>query len=367
MGLPVLILGESGTGKSASMRNFKKGEIAVINVAGKPLPFKTKLDSVTTDTYSEIKQHLKSLTKNKVTKIVIDDAQYLMANEFMRRATERGFDKFTEIAQNFWSLVNEVKALPDDVIVYFMAHIERDANGNEKIKTIGKLLDEKITVEGMFTIVLKTNVNDGQYSFVTQNNGHDTVKSPIGMFPAYLIDNDLKYVDDKIRNYYEMGEFLSDKELAEIDEMVKHGDMPIKEEKKGRSRRGKKEEEPTEAPQEEEKEEKPKRSRKSTTDTNCAEVEQSESNSGQSKRSRKSTKTDLDAEREEVRKENGKAIAEANTTEDGEPMPFEKAEEPELKEPPKRKRRGTKTEEAMTPPEEAAPVEEAPKRRRRRS
>lgn len=360
MGLPVLILGESGTGKSASMRNFKKGEIAVINVAGKPLPFKTKLDSVTTDTYSEIKQHLKNLTKNKVTKIVIDDAQYLMANEFMRRATERGFDKFTEIAQNFWSLVNAVKELPNDTIVYFMAHIERDANGNEKIKTIGKLLDEKITVEGMFTIVLKTNVNDGQYSFLTQNNGHDTVKSPIGMFPAYAIDNDLNYVDEKIRNYYEMGEFLSDDELAAIDETVKHEDISINEEKKGRSRRGKKEE-PTEAPQEEEKE------TAKTTNADGAEAGQSESDSGQPKRSRRSAKAELEAEREEVRKENGKAIAEANTTEDGKPIPFEDAEEPEVKEMPKRKRRGTKTEEAMTPPaEEEAPTEEAPTRRRRR-
>lgn len=363
MGLPVLVLGESGTGKSASMRNFKKGEIAVINVAGKPLPFKTKLDSVTTDTYSEIKQHLKNLTKNKVTKIVIDDAQYLMANEFMRRATERGFDKFTEIAQNFWSLVNAVKELPNDVIVYFMAHIERDANGNEKIKTIGKLLDEKITVEGMFTIVLKTNVNDGQYSFVTQNNGHDTVKSPIGMFPAYLIDNDLKYVDEKIRNYYEMGEFLSDEELAAIDETVKHGDMPFEEEKKGRkSRRGKEKEKPKDAPQEEEE----KAAEPEAANTDGAEAGQSESDSGQTRR-RRSAKAELEAEREEVRKENGKAIAEANTTEDGEGIPFEEAEEPELKEMPKRKRRGAKTEEAMTPPIEIAPAEEAPRRRRRRA
>lgn len=353
MGLPVLVLGESGTGKSASMRNFDPKDLKVINVANKPLPFKNKFESVSTDSYSKIIGELK-LNKKPIT--VIDDAQYLMANEFMRRATERGFDKFTEIAQNFWSLVQAVKELPAEHIVYFMAHIERDANGNEKIKTIGKLLDEKITVEGMFTIVLKTNVNDGQYSFVTQNNGHDTVKSPIGMFPSYAIDNDLKYVDEKIRNYYELGEFLSDEELAEIDETVKHGDIPIADEtkKKRGSRRGKaKEEEPTETPVEEKEEEaggkeKPKRGR------------------------RKSVKDDLKAEREAVQKENGEAIANAGMEEAGdkEEVPFDQVNMPELKEPPKRKRRGTATETATKEPEGETPEEPnegTPRRRRRRA
>lgn len=263
MGLPVLILGESGTGKSASMRNFKNDEVAVINVAGKPLPFKNKINCETTDDYRKIKSHLSALATQGCKSIVIDDAQYLMSNEFMRRAMERGYDKFTEIAQNFWLLVNSIKELPNDIIVYFLAHIDRDQNGNEKIKTIGKLLDEKITVEGMFTIVLKTNVTDGVYSFLTQNSGHDTVKSPIGMFPAYAIDNDLKYVDEKIRNYYELGEYLSDEELAEIDEAVKKDDAPIKEEKKKRgSRRGKAEEEKPEDTPEEKEEETPKRKKR---------------------------------------------------------------------------------------------------------
>lgn len=265
MGIPVLILGESGTGKSASLRNFKPSELKVINVANKPLPFKNKIESVATDDYRTIVKELK-LNKKKVA--VIDDAQYLMANEFMRRATERGFDKFTEIAQNFWSLVNMVKDLPSDQVVYFLAHIERDANGNEKIKTIGKLLDEKITVEGMFTIVLKTNVTDGVYSFITQNSGHDTVKSPIGMFPSVVIDNDLKYVDEKIRNYYEIGEFLTDDEIAEIDEAAKKDDIPIEDGKKKRGRRSAKKEEPEDTSAKETEEEKPKRSRKRRTEEN---------------------------------------------------------------------------------------------------
>ena len=237
MGIPVLVLGESGTGKSASMRNFNVDDLKVINVANKPLPFKNKFESVSTDDYRKIIAELK-LNKKKVT--VIDDAQYLMANEFMRRATERGFDKFTEIAQNFWNLVQCVKDLPADHIVYFMAHIERDANGNEKIKTIGKLLDEKITVEGMFTIVLKTNVTDGTYSFLTQNSGHDTVKSPIGMFGSYAIDNDLKYVDEKIRNYYEIGNFLTDDEMAEIDKEAEKVDFEPRQEGEKKSRKSRK-------------------------------------------------------------------------------------------------------------------------------
>ena len=126
-----------------------------------------------------------------------------MANEFMRSAKITGYQKFTDIALNFWTLIQVIiKELPADVIVYFLGHVERDANGNEKFKTIGKMLDEKITVEGLFTIVLKTLVQDGRYLFTTQTNGSDTVKSPMGMFNTPIIDNDLKMVDQTIRNYY---------------------------------------------------------------------------------------------------------------------------------------------------------------------
>lgn len=196
------------------MRNFGKDEIALVNVAGKPLPFKGKFDeTINSDSYRTIKKFIKESYANT---IVIDDCQYLMANEFMRRGLERGYDKFTEIAVNFWELVQAIKDLPDEKIVIFMSHTERDANGNEKIKTIGKLLDEKITVEGMFTIVLKTIVKDGQYSFQTQNSGHDTVKSPIGLFETNEIDNDLKAVVNAITNYYfNDGEQLK-REAAEL-------------------------------------------------------------------------------------------------------------------------------------------------------
>lgn len=202
MGIAVMVLGESGSGKSASMRNFKEGEIGIINVSGKPLPFKSNLKTFRSDDYMQIEQVLKKATSKA---IVIDDGQYLLSFEYMRRSDENGFQKFTDIGKNFWTLVQlVVKELPEDVIVYFMFHTERDQDGNEKAKTIGKLLDEKITVEGMFTIVLKTKTLDGHYKFRTQTNGKDTVKSPIGMFDELEIENDLKMVDEKIREYYEL-------------------------------------------------------------------------------------------------------------------------------------------------------------------
>ena len=240
MAIPVLILGQSGTGKSYSMKNFNEDEICLISVQKSLLPFRKKFnETVVTDKYNYIIQAME-YTKKKV--IVIDDTQYLMCNEFMRRATEKGFDKFTEIAQNFWSLVvQEINSLPDDTIVYLLCHTSTDENGMEKMKTIGKLVDEKITPEGLFTIVLKTAVSDGNYAFVTQNNGKDTVKSPEGMFTTYAINNDLKYVDEKIRNYYELGElYLSDSEMAEIDEINKNLDIeppkPRSERKQRKSR-----------------------------------------------------------------------------------------------------------------------------------
>ena len=204
MGVPVLILGESGSGKSASMRNFKPGEIGIINVSGKPLPFRNNLKTVNTDNYEDI---VKTIIAAKAKALVIDDAQYLMANEFMRTAKVTGYQKFTDLALNFWRLIQVViNNLPPDKIVYFLAHVERDANGNEKMKTIGKLLDEKITIEGLFTIVLKTVVQDRHYQFATQTNGQDTVKTPMGMFDDLLIENDLKMVDSTIREYYGISE-----------------------------------------------------------------------------------------------------------------------------------------------------------------
>ena len=208
MAQAVLIIGESGTGKSASLRNFAKGEVTYFNVAGKPLPFKGRfLHEVVTDSYRKIKQGLKDMETDIA---VIDDSQYLMVNEFMRRSDARGYDKFTEIAKNFWALVTMIASLPFNKRVYFLSHLDTDDNGRQKVKTIGKLLDEKITVEGLFTVVLKTKVQDGKYSFATQNNGNDTVKSPMGLFSANEIPNDLKAVDEAIVKFYELDTPIED-------------------------------------------------------------------------------------------------------------------------------------------------------------
>lgn len=270
MGQLVFILGRSGTGKSYSMRNFPKDKLAVINVQGKILPFKGsgQIEMTSQDRSEKIVDALDFYARRNFKSIVVDDYQYTMANEFMRRSAEKGYDKFTEIGRHAWDIVNKVRELPNDVIVYILCHTDRDDEGNEKIKTIGKLLDEKICLEGMSTIVLKTNVTDGQYSFLTQNNGKDTVKSPAGMFPSYAIDNDLHYVDQKIRSYYELGEFLTDEDMKEIDEAVKKEDSPIADEKKSRrARRGKaKEEKPADTPTEEESKETSAEDDESSTD-----------------------------------------------------------------------------------------------------
>ena len=200
MGLPVLIIGYSGSGKSASMRNFGADEPALVNVNGKPLPFRTRFSSVlNSDDYTRIKDFIKACAKKSV---IIDDCQYLMVNEFMRRSKEKGYDKFNDIGNHMWDLIRFVEELPNDVIVYFLGHIDTDDNGREKFKTVGRLLDEKVNIEGMFTTVLKTVASNGKYMFATQTSGTDTVKSPMGLFETQYIDNDLKAVDSSIRIYY---------------------------------------------------------------------------------------------------------------------------------------------------------------------
>lgn len=199
MAVIVMVYGQSGTGKSTSLRNFAPEDVCIVNVSGKPLPFRNKHKTFKTDDYTAIDA---AIRKAPAKSIVIDDATYLMTGEYMRTAKITGYQKFVDMALNYYTLVKMAAALPDEKIVYFMGHSDTDANGNEKFKTIGKMLDEKITLEGMFTIVLKTVVSDGKYHFSTRNNGQDTVKTPVGMFDDTLIDNDLAMVDKTIRDYY---------------------------------------------------------------------------------------------------------------------------------------------------------------------
>ena len=203
MGVPVLILGESGSGKSASLRNFEPEEIGVFNVAGKPLPFRKKLQSVNTADYEYIKRIIHKSDKKA---FVIDDSQYLMCFESFARAKDTGFGKFTDFAIHFYNLVQFViQQTPEDVIVYFLHHTETDSNtGKVKAKTMGKMLDNQLTLEGLFAIVLQCVTDGKKHTFVTQSDGNTTAKSPMELFDLE-IDNDLKFVDQKIREYYELG------------------------------------------------------------------------------------------------------------------------------------------------------------------
>ncbi|MCM1523428.1 MAG: ATP-binding protein [Ruminococcus sp.] len=202
MGIPVLIMGESGSGKSTSMRNFDADEVGVFNVASKPLPFRKKLKKVDKAGYGTIAMALRN---PKLKRYVIDDSQYLLSFEMFERVKETGYNKFTDMALHFYNLIQQIiLGTPDDVIVYFLHHVESCSDGKLKAKTVGKMLDEKLTVEGLFSIVLMCETDGASHYFVTQSDGRTTAKSPMEMFDL-KIDNDLKLVDSEIRKYYEIG------------------------------------------------------------------------------------------------------------------------------------------------------------------
>ena len=202
MGIPCLILGESGSGKSTSLRNFEPADVSIFNVAAKPLPFRKKLPTKATSDYGAIAQ---GIQKSQKKAFVIDDSQYLLCFESFAKAKETGYGKYTDMALHFYNLVQFViRQTPPDVIVYFLHHTDTDSNtGKIKAKTMGKMLDNQLTLEGLFSIVLMAYTDGKKHVFVTQSDGMTTCKSPMEMFPAE-IDNDLKAVDTAIREYYEL-------------------------------------------------------------------------------------------------------------------------------------------------------------------
>lgn len=229
MAQKTLIIGESGTGKSTSLRNLDPTITALVNPVGKPLPFKNKDGKFTilngeTDSKT-IQNWIKNQVKNDKKIIVIDDFQYLLSVPYMNRIHEIGFEKWNDFGDNYFRLIDICNDLPEDIRIYYLSHCETLDNGVTTIKLIGKLLREKITIEGLFTTVLRTSVIDQKYYFVTQNSGKDTVKSPMGMFKKYAVDNDLSYIDDKICNYYEIGNYKTDEDIAEQDQKVS-ADIP---------------------------------------------------------------------------------------------------------------------------------------------
>lgn len=211
MGVSVLLLGASGSGKSTSLRNFEPGEVAVFDVAGKPLPFRKRLDVAHRPSYGVI---MKKLKENSRRAYVIDDANYLMAFQNFALASVKGYDKFTTMAVNFEQLLEASNATDEDTVTYYLMHPEYDADGRMKPKSIGKMLDSQLCIEGMFPIVLVAQRMEDGYRFVTQTDGNTPAKTPMGMFPDVIIDNDLKMVDSAIREYWGMRP-LTDNEKKE--------------------------------------------------------------------------------------------------------------------------------------------------------
>jgi hypothetical protein len=207
--IATMILGDSGTGKSTSLRNMSPAETLLIQVIAKPLPFRTKdwkpvKDGGNVIVTANSEKIVEAMRKTTRPVIVIDDLQYLLATEFMARAFEKGYEKFTEMGLHYYNVLTAATTLPPEKRVYLLSHTDTSDTGKTKAKTIGKLLDEKITVEGIVTIVLRTHVINGEYVFSTRNNGADTVKTPMSLFDDEHIPNDLAAVDKAIAEYYEI-------------------------------------------------------------------------------------------------------------------------------------------------------------------
>lgn len=206
----VLIYGKSGSGKSRSLKNFAEDEILLINVEDKMMPFRKKFKyTLSTDNYTLIMQQL---SKMPLKIAVIDDAGYLLTNKFMSehssgRKGSAVYELYNDIGDAFWGLLKFIKnKLPSDVIVYVIMHEDTNENGTTKLKTIGKLLDDKVCLEGMVTVCMRCMSEDGRHYFKTVTDGHDITKTPEEMFGSEEIDNDLKFVDTTIREYYEINE-----------------------------------------------------------------------------------------------------------------------------------------------------------------
>lgn len=221
MAIPVLIIGKSGAGKSTSLRNcVDNPDWNIIKVLNKPLPFKGKIPAVVTDDYASV---MKCCFSSKAQNIVIDDAGYLLTNMFMRGHSTQGqgnaqFQFYNKIGDCFWNLIEFItNKVQSEKIVYIMMHEDKNDFGDIKPKTIGKLLDEKVCIEGMFTVCLHAAYDNSQHVFFTQGVDGSTAKSPMGMFPSERIDNDLILVETAIRNYYDMA---TDNTTVQTEESV---------------------------------------------------------------------------------------------------------------------------------------------------
>lgn len=217
MGVLIMVIGPSGSGKSTSLRNMPPDAVGVFNVAGKPLPFRNKIPKADRPSYRAI---MESLHANKLHCYVIDDSTYLMQFEMFAHAKEKGYEKFTDIAYNFEQLLEMAASTDVDTTVYFLHHPQFADDGKAKPQTVGKMLDNQLNVEGLFPIVIEVAVKDGKHVFVTENDGSNIAKVPDGMLPPEM-DNDLKAVDDAIRDYWGMAPLYATKTTSTSKESAK--------------------------------------------------------------------------------------------------------------------------------------------------
>lgn len=201
MGVLVMVLGKSGAGKSTSLRNFEADEIGIFNVAGKPLPFRKRLPKADRCGYRDIAA---TLAKNDLRAYAVDDSTYLMQFDNFARAGDSGYQKFTDIAVSFERLLEAAMATDENTVVYFLHHPDEDERGNVRPKSVGKMLNEKLCIEGLFPIVIGCEVRDGRHVFSVEPDERGIAKAPMGMFEKDVFENDLKAVDAAIREYWRL-------------------------------------------------------------------------------------------------------------------------------------------------------------------
>lgn len=217
----ILVYGASGMGKSYAMRNLDPADTFIICSDRKDLPFKgskkkyqwirdeSGATSFQQSNYFESKEPqtiLKALKKieaeSPCSLVVLDTLTHVIVDYFMGRALEKGFDRFNEMAKHVYDVLDYMQRMTKDVIV--IGHSDGN-DGNSKVRTIGKMLDEKVDIPSLFSIVLMPEILRDDYSasyyLKTQSDGNNSAKSPVDMFPDYRIPSDYNYVMECIRAY----------------------------------------------------------------------------------------------------------------------------------------------------------------------